>query len=655
MEIDGVGTVTFPLKATQARQIIKRAERAPFGRGEETITDTTTVRNVWQLPKGSARILGDTWRGTLDTILSRVTLELGCFAQGVTLEPYKVLLYDKGGFFLPHRDTEKTEGMFGTLVISLPSAHTGGALMIAHGDKSVKVDLATKDLTKITYAAFYADCMHEVRPVNSGYRFCLIYNLIQAHKGRGSTPLCLPTREASVADGAAFLSDWLQAPERPRKIAYLLQHQYSPAGLSFSGLKGADATLVSWFLEVGSAIDASVHLGIVHIEEMGIAEVEYSYRRRSRWRNDEDDDDDKGSSDYEVVEALETVISVSDWMDPKDRSVRFGKIPIKHGELLPIGALDYEAPDRQRVTEATGNEGATYERSYHRAAVIIWSRPRSMEVLMEGGAEAAVPYLASQVSRLGETSAEVKSMAWQIVQGWKPREGYRTAEDVRNLAEKRIEMLSILNRIADSDLVSQFLRNTLSEEYDGTENAALAFSNSALEPGPVAEGMAAIVRKRMPRVTLPCLALIKTFANILTDPAAIACGRHVILEAVLKAAVDTVPEWGASPAALSYRQTGFDKVQPEAVVELLNLLRSSGTDDLLQKAIAGIIAAPSQYLPDTILLPALVALLPEQSGQKDIYALWVHITSTLLARNEYPPKAPEDWAQPVMWGVHEAR
>jgi hypothetical protein len=49
--------------------------------------------------------------------------------------PYKLLLYEAGDFFLPHRDTEKEPGMFATLVLQLPSTYTGGALVVRHGGK----------------------------------------------------------------------------------------------------------------------------------------------------------------------------------------------------------------------------------------------------------------------------------------------------------------------------------------------------------------------------------------------------------------------------------------------------------------------------------------------------------------------------------------
>jgi hypothetical protein len=53
-----------------------------------------------------------------------------------------MLVYDKGGFFVSHRDTEKAPGMFATLVVQLPSKHTGGQLVVKHRDVEKSFDFA---------------------------------------------------------------------------------------------------------------------------------------------------------------------------------------------------------------------------------------------------------------------------------------------------------------------------------------------------------------------------------------------------------------------------------------------------------------------------------------------------------------------------------
>ena len=52
-------------------------------------------------------------------------IDLGVEPDHVRAELYKVLLYEPGSFFKKHRDTEKADGMFGTLVVQLPSRYIG--------------------------------------------------------------------------------------------------------------------------------------------------------------------------------------------------------------------------------------------------------------------------------------------------------------------------------------------------------------------------------------------------------------------------------------------------------------------------------------------------------------------------------------------------
>ena len=48
---------------------------------------------------------------------------------------YKMVLYEDGGFFKAHKDTEKEPGMFATLVVQLPAKHDEGKLVVRHRGK----------------------------------------------------------------------------------------------------------------------------------------------------------------------------------------------------------------------------------------------------------------------------------------------------------------------------------------------------------------------------------------------------------------------------------------------------------------------------------------------------------------------------------------
>jgi hypothetical protein len=50
LSIEGMGQLSFPVPAAQARELIaSAAERAPYGRGDQTLVDES-VRRVWQVP-----------------------------------------------------------------------------------------------------------------------------------------------------------------------------------------------------------------------------------------------------------------------------------------------------------------------------------------------------------------------------------------------------------------------------------------------------------------------------------------------------------------------------------------------------------------------------------------------------------------------------
>lgn len=83
---------------------------------------------------------------------------------------------------------------------------------------------------------------HEVKPITSGYRLVLVYNLINV--SRGNTP------SASLALGGRqelrrILKSWDNATKKgnrqaPDILLYQLDHQYTDANLIFGALKGLD-------------------------------------------------------------------------------------------------------------------------------------------------------------------------------------------------------------------------------------------------------------------------------------------------------------------------------------------------------------------------------------------------------------------------------
>jgi hypothetical protein len=650
IEVEGVGLISFPVPDAQIGQLIQQATRAPFGRGEETLRDES-VRKTWQMPASMVRVGGKSWEKTFTQLLATVVDGLGCAESQVSAELYKLLVYDPGGFFNAHRDTEKAGGMFATLVVVLPSSHRGGELVIRHAGREIVVDLSSEEFSELKFAAFYADCEHEVRPVTDGHRVCLIYNLMQLPGKKAEQPLSAPLYSSEIEAAAGMLKEAFAAPRAPAKLAWLLEHQYSPAGLSFAGLKGEDAALAKVLRAAAKRADCAVHLGIVHIEETGPAEPDYesgrNYGRRGRWRNydDEEVEEDVRSDSFEVIEVSDVSRHIDQWVNEREEPVAYGQLPLDEGEVLPAGALDDEDPDEQRLMEATGNEGASFERSYHRAALVIWPRDRFAGVLIQAGVSAALPHLAERLAARDKAAAEI---AEQIVTAWEqPRTGwsYRSLDN----EPSRAEMLRLLGKLGDRALLKRFIGGVVTNNFDGSESDALAKALVQLGPQETGKLLSRLFGKNFSQFHCACVNLADGLVRELGVPVN-ADWRTALREPVAEM-VQLLPS--IQPSTDSYSDVNWKRLQKAKPVDaamvaaLLEILRTTGSDELRMEAAARITTNLTVFDPGRVVVPALALLHKRErkgfSLDPAASRLWVHAAEFLLARSERPPTPPDDW------------
>jgi predicted 2-oxoglutarate/Fe(II)-dependent dioxygenase YbiX len=673
VDIDGVGVLSFPVPTSQIEAVIKRAHRAPYGRGEHTIVDTS-VRNAWQLDSADVRIGGKAWEKTFHQIMSTVIAGLGCSGMNVSATLYKLLVYETGGLFRPHRDTEKTDGMFGTLVVVLPSAHSGGELIVRHGTREVSVNLSSPDVSELRFAAFYADCEHEVKPITDGSRVCLTYNLSLAEKGKKKhlAALTAPLYEREVAAAAETLRATFRQSGAPKKLAWLLEHQYSTGGLSFAGLKGQDAARVQVLSQAAESAACAALLGVVHIEESGPAEPHFNVYGYDGWRsgwhdddasdeNENVEDDNRAATrdDFDVIEVSDAWHYVDHWVDAQNRSIDFGKLPLREDELLPAGALDDAVPDEQRLTEATGNEGASFERSYRRAALVIWPRDRSADVLLEGGARAVMPYLKDIAQRCSLPAASraeraaARSIAGRVVGAWKRKLadalGFMDGEE-----PSRPEMFAVLGQLADASLLETFVTDIVARTYDGSENEGLAATAALLGPRRAVELFSNLVRTHVPSRRGECVDLLSRLIQE-HDRATGSAWRKELWK-LSAAIIEALPK-RQKRSAVSDLNDGLgrpsgSRTPTEADAEMVfTLLDSLSAIDApaLRRAACDAVAAAHSFDSARVIVSALSLLRARNhkrtSADDDFQHLWHHAATILLARSEHPPEAPKDWRQ----------
>lgn len=102
ISVRGVGDIKLPLKKAQAVKIITQARQAPFGKGSDTIVDTS-VRKTWELDPEQFTIGGDEWSDYLKELCELVAQKMG-IKTPVHAELYKMLLYEKDAMFKAHTE-----------------------------------------------------------------------------------------------------------------------------------------------------------------------------------------------------------------------------------------------------------------------------------------------------------------------------------------------------------------------------------------------------------------------------------------------------------------------------------------------------------------------------------------------------------------------
>lgn len=618
IEVEGVGFLSFPLPSFQAEQLIGVAEAAPYGRGAQTVLDPA-VRRAWQLPAERVQ-LDAPWHTMVGELLAEVRRGLAVDVE-IEAQLYKLLVYEQGSFFLAHRDSVKAEGMFGTLVMVLPSPFEGGALEVSHGGRHQSLPMQV-GFSELAWAAFYADCTHCLKPVTEGYRVALVYNLVR--QGPGALPQVAENEaerariSALLAAEAAAALDDLEA-DRPLKRIYPLAHRYTAEELSFSVLKGEDAAAASVLLEAAWAVGWTVHLALVNIEQSGGAEVTWT----------------RSGEAFEFVGDVEEARFVTHWVSPSGEATLRHRLPMEEGELCPADALASAEPDEVEFSEASGNEGGTFERAWRRAALVAWSDRHRLEVLEQGGAATLVPALTALTARFeaeGRSPAlgqEAHRLAGVIL---RHLPGPRAYPDPGPLAGVTATLEAFL-RLGDTERIEQLAEQIAGgPKWHALGNPALVAALDLLAPARVGALAAHIALRHAPNR----FALV---ADLLDRLCVRVAPEH--LGAAVEVLMHHLPGDPEQPAELK----PWDRNKPDAafVVALVRALEALDPSQAMA-AVVHVLRWPVYDL-DRVLLPAVLALGTGGAAFAQVHAA---VVAHLEARIALPLEPPSDWARDAL-------
>ncbi|MDO5503974.1 MAG: 2OG-Fe(II) oxygenase, partial [Actinomycetia bacterium] len=151
LHVDGFGDIPLPVPAPVAKKLAAVTIPARFGQGEETLLDVS-VRDTGEIAPERVQITGDRWASSLAGALEELGTRLGVRGpERLRAELHSMLVYGKGQFFAAHQDSEKHDDMVATLVVMLPSDHSGGELVLLDGEAAAAYTGSSTDLVLVAF------------------------------------------------------------------------------------------------------------------------------------------------------------------------------------------------------------------------------------------------------------------------------------------------------------------------------------------------------------------------------------------------------------------------------------------------------------------------------------------------------------------------
>jgi 2OG-Fe(II) oxygenase superfamily len=469
LQVRGVGPIKLPVSQAQARQLCLLGRPARYGQGERTVLDRG-VRDTWEIPKSRVKIDKRRWNETLLPVLERLGRELG-LPSGRTFraELHSMLIYAPGQFFLEHQDSEKDDAMLASLVVSLPSTFKGGALEVRHGGQTATYRGSKKALS---FVAFYSDCRHQVKPVASGYRVALTYNLLLHEEPARSA---IDPDSEFVDDLTSCLEEHFGCADNPDFLVYLLDHEYTPRGLSFSRLKGADAQRAPALRAAAERAGCEVALALTTVRETWSAyeENERDYRGWDGWDDEDESDSSDGErdGDYDLEELIESEVTLESWTGPRSGRLERVSLPVGDDTVCASTPSEDMQPYTSEYEGYMGNYGNTLDRWYRRGAVVLWPRSRAFAVRARASPPSALQELSAR-ARTGDL-AGAREAAATLAPFW---EGAAARVDAGPLFAKALRAAELLDEPALATMLLRPFRLELLTSSDAEALSALVRS-----------------------------------------------------------------------------------------------------------------------------------------------------------------------------------
>jgi hypothetical protein len=653
--VDGLGAIRLPLKRAKAKELTARCQVAPYGKGTQTLVDRN-VRNTFELDPKEFR-LSQEWSAAVAGATQHAAQQLGLPAERVEARLYKLLVYERGGFFLPHRDSEKHDGMVASMIVVLANPFEGGQLIVRHG--AVRQTLPFKEAAQgkaPCYAAFYADCEHEVQRVTGGVRLCLAYNLVlkRAQPSAAGKP-------AAAADAlTASIASWV-ATQPAEPLVFALEHHYTERGLALDLLKGADRQLAELVVPAAEKADCLVHLAQVSRHLLQFADdgsFERDYYRNYRPRRQ-----------IEIGETYEDELTAAEWTAMDGKKQPWGPIPLELSAIVCSLPIDEWKPTSEDFEGYTGNAGNTLDRWYHRSAIVLWHRDHHFDVVASCGAAVSIPLFRALAAKLAKTPkkrleaarTDCICFARAIIARW-PAEHFGYGHRATGATSPYGDFPDLVLTLGDRDTIAQLLSKLAVQDQtlrlapfvvaacrEFGWNAFARELKQLIAPRPDEPARQAMRPRQRQEIPLRDLEWLAAFCVDRTaDPDKSALANELCELAVERFCVPPPPRpaysWAGARREPSVAETSLPW--------LLKALLASGRDQDLSRVIQFVESLPNEFTLDDCQVPSIQSLVPWSQKHlglvhPQLLSWLASVRQKLEAVTATQPAPPGNWARPA--------
>ncbi|MGO9597435.1 MAG: 2OG-Fe(II) oxygenase [Isosphaeraceae bacterium] len=595
--------------------------------------------------------MSEAWNTVIAETTRSVAEHLGLPSEQLEAKLYKLLVYEKGGFFLSHRDSEKQDRMVASLIVVLPNRFEGGALIVRHGDAEQTLTFGeAADVKAPCYAAFYADCEHEVERVTSGVRLCLAYNLVLKPKRVKPSPTKRVDPSNLLAES---IGSWV-ATQPAKPLVFVLEHQYTEHGLSLDLLKGVDRQLANLVVSAAEATDCLVHLAQVtrHLSQFaddGSFAEGYSRRYRT------------SRHDLEIGETYQDDLSGTQWADVRGLKQPWGEIDFDLSAIVSSVAIDKWKPTSEEFEGYTGNAGNTLDRWYHRSAIVVWHRDHHFDVVSSCGMAHSVPLFCEMVAKLAKTpkkrlkEARIDCIrfARAILARW-PRRELRYGDRATGNTSPYDDFLKNLLKLHDRDTIAMLLSTA-------TEQDQMLHLSSLVVAACREFGWNAFAQELKQLLATPLSTFgreeilvrnvewLSAFCCVKTaNPERLQLAHELCAIAVERFCEPRPPR----PAYYPSHHHRESSISDTSLPLLIKALAASGRDQELARVIRFVLESPDDFSLDDCQVPCLKSLTPW--SQKEFGSVHPQLVSWLACVRQQlesataeQPVPPSDWARPA--------